>query len=106
MLTRISVSLIAANRTSTLITTIGGAIDIMHLGGNQSIWIEDCHFLLNKATDGGAISVLVSDQTSVYIVDSDFYSNVAYCLGGSILFAQYETHVSSLNLLATSVSLY
>ena len=74
----------------------GGAIDIKHDVGLSSlyIFIENCRFQHNVATNGGAVSVLTSGSASVSILNSSFYNNMAYCQGGALTFAHYNSSSS------------
>ena len=74
----------------------GGAIDIKHDVGLSSlyIFIENCRFQHNVATNGGAVSVLTSGFASVSILNSSFTNNMAYCQGGALMFAHYNSSSS------------
>ena len=51
----------------------GGAIDIKRYNGQSSlnIYIENCRFQHNVATNGGAVSVLTSGSASVWLLSQN-----------------------------------
>jgi len=74
----------------------GGAIDILNTGQAALLFtVRDTSFDTNKATVGGAISVIFSSYTNMSLFDVTFHLNSADCEGGAVMFASEDYAVLS-----------